>query len=80
MGPFKFLSTIFASFAMFITKSLKAGENIADTVNVWAETAKDASVISSKQMLEEMTFENQNRNEELKLRVEAHKRKLAEVS
>jgi len=72
MGPFKFLSLIFGSSAKAITASLGAIETTANVVNLWADTAHQASEVASVQLIDEMKFENSLRNEELKARMAKH--------
>jgi len=66
MGPFAFLSSIFNSVASATTTSLKSLETTAEVVNVWADTAKVASELTSTQMLDEIRYENALKAEELK--------------
>ena len=66
MGPVKFFSNIFGSVSSVVITTLKAVETTAEVVNVWADTAKVASELTSTQMLDEIRYENALKAEELK--------------
>lgn len=69
MGPFKFLSSVFSSVANATSATLGAVESTANVVNHWADTAHEASKLTSEQMLDELRYENNVRSEELKAKL-----------
>jgi len=66
MGPFKFLSTIFGAVAKTSVASLEAIESIANTVNVAADAAHQATSLSTETMLIELRIENDKKLAEIK--------------
>ena len=65
MGPVKFASAIFGSVSSVVIAILGAFQTTAETVDIWANTAKEASELTSEHMLNEIRHENSKKAKEL---------------